>query len=110
MSFNLSKSLEKIPQFKYKVYTKKNFRDIPQIKALGEERIWEMEVISHVLPFKANNYVVEQLINWDDPQDPIFILTFPQRGMLQESHYNEMEKALKTGDKAEIDKVYKSCC
>ena len=55
-----------------------------------------MEVVGNVLPFKANNYVVEQLINWKNvPNDPIFVLTFPQKGMLKPEHYKKMEIALK---------------
>ena len=34
-----------------------------------------------VLPMRANNYVVEELIDWSDiPNDPIFQLVFPQPG------------------------------
>lgn len=94
-----------IPQKKYKVYNVKNFKDLPQIQALGEEKIKEMEVVAQVLPFKANNYVVDELIDWSDPMDPIFILTFPQKGMLSDKHFNAMKIALESGDKAEIDRV-----
>ena len=39
-----------------KSYTLANFRDIPQIEKLPEEKKFEMEVVGNVLPFKANNY------------------------------------------------------
>jgi hypothetical protein len=42
-----------------KSYTLSNFRTLPQIQKLGEETQFEMEVVGNVLPFKANNYVVE---------------------------------------------------
>lgn len=62
-----------------------------------------MEVVGNVLPFKTNNYVIEQLIDWNNiPNDPMFVLTFPQRGMLIPEHYSKMESALKKGDKKEI--------
>lgn len=66
-----------------------------------------MEVVGNVLPFKSNNYVVEELINWDNLEnDPIFILTFPQKGMLKEKSYEKMAKALRSGlRKKEIAKV-----
>ncbi len=66
-----------------------------------------MEVVGNVLPFKANNYVVEQLIDWNNvPNDPIYVLTFPQKGMLKPPHYEKMAAALKGGaDKEEIAKV-----
>jgi len=84
-------------------YTLANFRQLPQIQKLGEEKQFEMEVVGNVLPFKTNNYVVEQLIDWNNiPNDPMFVLTFPQRGMLIPEHYAKMEAALKKGDKKEI--------
>ncbi|HXW03337.1 MAG TPA: lysine 2,3-aminomutase, partial [Nitrosarchaeum sp.] len=46
-------------------YTLANFRQLPQIQKLGEEKQFEMEVVGNVLPFKTNNYVVEQLIDWN---------------------------------------------
>jgi len=79
-------------------YTLANFRDIPQIQKLPEEKKFEMEVVGNVLPFKANNYVIEQLIDWNNiPNDPMFVLTFPQKGMLKPNHYQQMESALKEG-------------
>lgn len=90
-----------------KSYTLANFRSLPQMEALPEQMLSEMEVVGNVLPFKANNYVVEQLIDWTDiPNDPMFVLTFPQRGMLKPHHYTKMESALKSGaDKDEIARV-----
>ncbi len=42
-----------------------------------------MKAVSAVLPFRVNNYVVEDLIDWSDvPNDPIYQLTFPQEQML----------------------------
>lgn len=90
-----------------KSYTLANFRDIPQIQKLSEETQFEMEVVGNVLPFKANNYVVEQLIDWDNiPNDPMFVLTFPQKGMLKPNHYDQMSIALKNNsDKKEIANI-----
>ena len=85
-------------------YTLSNFRKLPQIQQLSEEKQFEMEVVGNVLPFKANNYVVEQLIDWNNiPNDPIFVLTFPQKGMLKPEHYEKMATALKNNaDRKEI--------
>jgi KamA family protein len=86
-----------------KSYTLTNFRELPQIQKLGEEKQFEMEVVGNILPFKTNNYVVEQLINWNNiPDDPMFVLTFPQKAMLIPQHYTKMESALKKGNKKEI--------
>ncbi|MFB5622978.1 MAG: KamA family radical SAM protein [Nitrosarchaeum sp.] len=86
-----------------KSYTLANFRELSQIQKLGVEKQFEMEVVGNVLPFKTNNYVVEQLIDWNNvPNDSMFVLTFPQKGMLIPEHYAKMEAALKKGDKKEI--------
>ena len=72
-------------------YTLANFRTISQIQQISEETQFEMEVVGNVLPFKTNNYVVEQLIDWDNvPNDPMYVLTFPQKGMLIPEHYDKM--------------------
>ncbi|MCH8834188.1 MAG: lysine 2,3-aminomutase [Thaumarchaeota archaeon] len=88
-------------------YTLTNLRNIPQIQKLSEEQQFEMEVVANVLPFKANNYVIEQLIDWNNiPNDPIFVLTFPQKEMLLPPHYEQMASALKSGtDKKAIQEL-----
>ena len=90
-----------------KSYTLGNFRTIPQIQQMSEETQFEMEVVGNVLPFKTNNYVVEQLIDWDNvPNDPMYVLTFPQKGMLIPEHYDKMASTLRSGaDKKEIARV-----
>jgi KamA family protein len=81
---------------KYKTYSLRNFTDIPQVQHyLSPEEIEAIQVVGNVLPFKVNNYVVDELINWDRvPEDPIFQLTFPQKEMLSEVHFKEMQEAL----------------
>lgn len=82
---------------KYKAYTLSNFRQIPQMNRLTEEQLFSIEVVGNVLPFKTNNYVVDELINWDEvPSDPMFILTFPQKDMLQPEHFEEMANLLRS--------------
>jgi KamA family protein len=91
----------------YIAYMLHNFKDIPQIKNLTDEEIRDIEVVGTVLPFKTNNYVVDNLIDWSKvPDDPMFIQTFPQKDMLLPEHYERMEAVLKaTDDKAEIKKA-----
>ncbi|APV44861.1 L-lysine 2,3-aminomutase (EF-P beta-lysylation pathway) [Dehalogenimonas formicexedens] len=88
----------------YHAYSVHNFRSIPQIANLTREQIDAIEVVGSVLPFKTNNYVVENLIDWSKaPDDPMFILTFPQKDMLSPEHYATMEKLILSGaDKARI--------
>ncbi|RME60958.1 MAG: lysine 2,3-aminomutase [Candidatus Dadabacteria bacterium] len=87
---------------KYKAYTLGNFKEIEQLKKMPKEVIEAIEVVGNVLPFKTNNYVVNELINWEDEKDPLFVLNFPQRDMLKPHHYSEMEKVLKEGDRKKI--------
>lgn len=91
----------------YRSFAHHNFRQIPQISRLTEEQISDIEIVSHVLPFKSNNYVVDELINWDNvPDDPIFTLTFPRKEMLIPQHYEKMKAAIERGaSKDEIKKV-----
>ena len=65
---------------KYHAYTLHNYKQIPQIQALTKDQLEAIEVVGRVLPFKSNNYVVEELIDWNNiPDDPIFTLTFPRK-------------------------------
>lgn len=91
----------------YRSYTLTNFKEIPQIKRLPKQLQFEMEVVGNVFPFKTNNYVVENLINWKNvPNDPMFIVTFPQKNMLKPKHFNKMADAIRNNlDRKEIQKI-----
>ena len=79
-------------------FTEPNFENITQVTELPDELRFDMQVVSSVLPFKVNAYVINQLIDWSDiPDDPIFQLTFPQRGMLTEEHYERMAALHRAG-------------
>lgn len=83
---------------KYQIYTARNYRQIPQISQVSQEDLRSIDVVAHVLPFKTNNYVVNELIDWDNYQnDPIFILNFPQKGMLSPEHFSKMAQAVDAG-------------
>ncbi len=92
---------------KYRNYTLRNFKDIPQISKLPKEYIFAIEVVGHVLPFKVNNYVIDELIDWDRYEDdPIFTLTFPRKEMLKPEHFEKVASLLKNNaPKDEITKV-----
>lgn len=79
----------------FEVYTARDLDRIPQLQRLPDQMRFEMKIVSAVLPFRVNRYVVEHLIDWDAvPHDPIFQLTFPQRGMLAPAHFDMLAKAL----------------
>jgi KamA family protein len=78
-----------------KIYNLSNYQTIPQISSLSEEMIRDIEIVGRVLPFKTNNYVVDELIDWNNVEnDPIFTLNFPRREMLDKRHYAAVEKLL----------------
>jgi KamA family protein len=90
-----------------KFYGSRNFEDIPQLALLDPERIEEMRVVAEVLPFRTNNYVVDQLIDWTRaPDDPMFQLTFPQRDMLRPDQYKRMARLVRAhAGRSEIESV-----
>lgn len=56
-----------------------------------------VEVLSQVLPFRTNSYVAD-LVDWDAvPDDPIFQLTFPQRGMLDPEAFERIASLMRAG-------------
>lgn len=79
----------------YEAYGLANYRNIPQMKCLTSEELRAIEIVGRVLPFKTNNYVVEELIDWEQvATDPIFTLNFPRREMLSKKHYSIAGKLL----------------
>ena len=76
---------------KYQVYTARNYKNIAQIDKVDAEDLHSIDVVAHVLPFRTNNYVVDELIDWDNYKtDPMFILNFPQKKMLRTEHFNQI--------------------
>ena len=105
--FRFAHIVQEYHKMKYKGYTLRSLEQIPQITELDESRIHDMRVVGNVLPFKSNEYVVNELIDWDNiPSDPIFQLTFPQKEMLLDHHFDLMERTLNsTDDHTEIKLV-----
>jgi KamA family protein len=69
------------PQLRF--LTAKDLDRLPQLQRLSPERLRAMRAVAQVLPFRANSYLVDELIDWDRiPDDPMFQLTFPQPDML----------------------------
>ena len=84
-----------ITEKKLKIYTLKDLDLIPQLNILSEEEKFEIKVVSAALPFRTNNYVVEELINWKNiPNDPIYQLTFMQKAMLGKGQFERIADAM----------------
>jgi KamA family protein len=83
---------------KYRPYTLKNYHKIPQLKFLSETAISDMDVVGRVLPFKTNNYVVDELIDWDNYEnDPLFAINLPQKKLMDRKHFDLISGLLKSG-------------
>ena len=83
---------------KFKPTGRPNLPQIAEKLNLSADQIIDMQAVSAVLPFRVNDYVVENLIEPTDvPDDPIFQLTFPQRGMLDEADYKHMRDLVVSG-------------
>lgn len=79
----------------YQSYALHNYEKLPQIANLSSEYKEAIEVVGRVLPFKTNNYVTEELIDWNNiPDDPIFTLNFPRREMLGRKHFMQVKQLL----------------
>ena len=88
----------------FEVHTDRHLDRIKPLENLPEEQRFEMKVVASVLPFRVNQYVIDELIDWDNvPEDPIFQLTFPQKGMLEEEDFERMAELHRSGaEKKEI--------
>jgi len=86
----MPKKIEVSPR-PFTVYTEKNLEKIPQLSRFSADQVLAMRAVANVLPFRVNNYVLEELIDWDRvPDDPMFQLTFPQPGMLADGQLDAM--------------------
>ena len=89
---------ELVPSSKFKVYTEKHLDQISQLDALPGRLRHEVRVVARILPFRVNQYVLDQLIDWENAEtDPIFLLTFPQKDMLEPEAFDRMAGLMRTG-------------
>lgn len=81
---------------RYRAVTLRNLERREPWRSLPHELREAVEVVSQVFPFRTNDYVITELIDWRRvPNDPMFQLTFPQRGMLTELDYREIKAAMR---------------
>lgn len=92
---------ERVPR--YRPYTLRDLGAIPQLDRLPRWVRQEMQVVARVLPFRANNFVIDELIDWSQvPDDPYFRFIFPVCDMLCPEHFSRMATALTSGDTGHI--------
>ncbi|MDT9001655.1 lysine 2,3-aminomutase [Paucibacter sp. APW11] len=90
---------------KFKPYTHHTIKAAPQWGKIPQDLQETVSVVSRVLPFRVNPYVMDELINWDNiPDDPIYRLTFPHREMLHAAEYEALrELVLVQQDESKIE-------
>jgi KamA family protein len=82
----------------YRAYTRKDIDRIGKHLGLSPREILALRAVSFVLPFRVNNYVLEELIRREDvPEDPIYQLTFPQPDMLKPNDFRTMLRMVEAG-------------
>jgi KamA family protein len=83
---------------KFGVYERRDIDTLPRLAALPTSERQMMKAVSAVLPFRVNNYVIDELIDWARvPDDPIYRLTFPHRDMLKPGDFQTMERLVSQG-------------
>jgi KamA family protein len=91
---------------KFKPYTRQTITQAPQWATLPDHIREAVQVVSRVMPFRTNAYVMDQLIDWNNiPDDPIFRLTFPHRDMLHAGEYERLRVLVQAGDEERIGQL-----
>jgi len=86
---------------RYRAYGSRHLDEIATRFSLRDEFLHSARLISQVLPFRVNDYVLSEMIDWSDiPDDPMFQLLFPQPGMLPEADVRLLETAIVRGEQA----------
>lgn len=79
-------------------YHRANIERAPEWALLDDGLQRALRVVSTVLPFRTNAYVLRELIDWTKvPDDPIFQLTFLQEEMLEPEQFARMARLLELG-------------
>ena len=96
---DISFMLVEIPKSeRYKAIGCQQLTQLPQFQSMSEEQQLRTRAVAAVLPFRVNQYVVEELIDWSRGEnDPIFRMTFPVGDMLDEQDLNTMMALIKSG-------------
>jgi len=88
---------------RYRAIGVAGFRSLPQFDRLPRDFQRALSVVSEVLPFRVNRYVVDELIDWDEvPDDPIFRLLFPHPSMLERDVFDRIDRAVRSGDRTHL--------
>ncbi len=85
-----------IKKKKMKFFGIGNLDPMEQLQWLREEARFAWKVGAQVRPFRTNNYIGDELIDWNNiPDDPMYQLTFLQKDMLTEDQFERMADAFR---------------
>ena len=95
------------PNGKFQALTARNLDTITDYGNVTGDDLFAMRVVSAVLPFRTNRYVIEHLIDWDRiPDDPVYQLVFPQKGMLADDDFRRVaDLMVREAPKGEIERA-----
>ncbi|WFE41152.1 lysine 2,3-aminomutase [Micromonospora sp. WMMD998] len=83
---------------RFRAFGPRQIDDIAQRYGLDPSLRDGISLLAKVLPFRTNQYVLDELIDWSRPEtDPMFRLIFPQRGMLAAEDERTLATLVRTG-------------
>ncbi|WP_443060812.1 KamA family radical SAM protein [Streptomyces sp. NBC_00448] len=84
---------------RFRAYGPRQIDTIAARYGLPDELRKTVRLVSQVLPFRVNEYVLSNLIDWQNlPDDPIYQLVFPQQGMLSSEDEKRLSVLLDADD------------
>jgi KamA family protein len=90
----------------FHAYSAKHLDTLVARAGLSARERLAVRAVATVLPFRTNEYVVENLIDWDAaPDDPIYRLVFPQPDMLPAADIVRLSDLISSGAPAEVVKA-----
>jgi L-lysine 2,3-aminomutase len=102
-----------LPEHRYRAHHRGNVEREPHWSCIPSYYREGIKLLSLILPFRVNSYVLDHLIDWSRvPDDPIFRLVFPVPEMLGKEEYENFRKlALGASDftpiQAEVNEIRK---
>jgi KamA family protein len=88
---------------RFRAINRVSVRDTPQWRKLTPGLQEAIQIVSLVLPFRTNRYVMDHLIDWERvPDDPMYQLTFSQKGMLRREDYARLARMVEEGASREV--------
>ncbi|MFI0452416.1 KamA family radical SAM protein [Actinomadura sp. 6N118] len=90
---------------KFRAFTAKHLDELTARAGLSPEQRLATRAVATVLPFRTNQYVIDELIDWSAaPEDPIYRLVFPMEDMLPAEDVAHLSDLLRReAPKAEVE-------